>query len=127
MDAYSASVSKKIAEGKLLTGIIMELQYDLENYWEEGNRDKKMDAPVLSDLSDDVQEEYKVKLKTLSEQVTRILRALDVLTTAAGFEDPLTADNRLAIRNAETEMLLRQREVLRISAFWETHDIKFPL
>ena len=91
MDAYAASVSKKIAEGKLLTGIIMDLQYDLEDYWEKGNRDKKMDAPVLSDLSDDVQEEYKVKLKTLSEQVTRILRALDVLTTAAGFEDLLTA------------------------------------
>ena len=30
MDAYAASVSKTIAEGKLLTGIIMELQYDLE-------------------------------------------------------------------------------------------------
>ena len=65
-----------------------------------------MDAPVLSDLSDDVQEQYKVKLKTLTEQATRILRALDVLTTAAGFEDPLTAYNRLAIRNAEAEMLL---------------------
>ena len=41
MDAYAASVSKKIAEGKLLTGIIMELQYDSENYCEEENRDKK--------------------------------------------------------------------------------------
>ena len=68
-----------------------------------------------------------MKLKRLSEQATRILRALDVLTTAAGFEDPLTADNRLAIRNAEAEMILGQREVLRIAAFWETHDIKFPL